>query len=191
MSKIVRNYYIKIVLQHNDGKRTAHYYGGEYTSKSGIHQIRWVNYDKKTIYKDLDSAVEKANEIYNTLYGDNNGETDDEVSVCSAPLKFAELTGEQLVELRKQITLNSLFISDYENTFGIPANIVCDFFDGFMSYLTELEQEKYGKTDMPWKEFYEEFDTEDNLVSWCQCHETFGDEENMSNDELEELIYGN
>ena len=51
-------------------------------------------------------------------------------------MKLKDLTNEQLIKLRKEIVLNSLFISDYENSFGIDPHNVCDFFD---SYLEECE----------------------------------------------------
>ena len=47
------------------------------------------------------------------------------------------MNSKTLWTLRKQIILNSLFISDYRNTFGIDPHVVCDFFDSFLSYLDE------------------------------------------------------
>ena len=47
------------------------------------------------------------------------------------------MNSETLWALRKQIILNSLFISDYRNTFGIDPHVVCDFFDSYLSYLDE------------------------------------------------------
>ena len=43
---------------------------------------------------------------------------------------------------------------------------MCDFFDGFMSYLTELEKEKYGKELDKIEDFFKEFDTFENLWEW-------------------------
>lgn len=93
-------------------------------------------------------------------------------------MKMKDLTIEQLAQLRKDIVLNSIYVSDYENRFDIDKHIVCDFFDGFMSYCEELEKEEFGEdSDMSMKDFFEKYDTIDNLVEWYYMHEEFGDEE--------------
>lgn len=52
------------------------------------------------------------------------------------------LKPEYLWPLRQQITLGSLYVSDYENNFGIRSNKVCDFFTSFWdSYCEELAKE--------------------------------------------------
>lgn len=70
---------------------------------------------------------------------------------------------ETLWKLRQEICLGSLFIRDYENTFGIDAHVVCDFFDGFCDYIWELAKEdgltefvdgKYDNKDELWNYFY-------------------------------------
>jgi len=48
------------------------------------------------------------------------------------------LDSNQLWELRKEIVLNSLYISDYENSFHIDPNAVCDFFDGYLEFLSDI-----------------------------------------------------
>ena len=47
------------------------------------------------------------------------------------------LTKHQLAKLRSEITLNSLYISDYENSLNIDARTVCAFFDGFVEYVAD------------------------------------------------------
>lgn len=69
----------------------------------------------------------------------------------------------QLAQLRKEIVLNSFFISDYNNSFGIDPNIVCAFFDGYMDYLCELEEET-GKDAFA-------LDNKTNLWAWYLCHD--------------------
>lgn len=83
-----------------------------------------------------------------------------------AKVKMSNLGKTQLKRLRSDIKLNSLFISDYENRYGIDPHEVCDFFDGFMSYLTELEKEKYGKELDKIEDFFKEFDNIENLWEW-------------------------
>lgn len=52
------------------------------------------------------------------------------------------LKDEYLWSLRQQITLGSIYVSDYENSFGIQPKKVCDFFTSFWdSYCQELAKE--------------------------------------------------
>lgn len=49
---------------------------------------------------------------------------------------------EYLWQLRQDITLGSLYVSDYRNSFGIKSEKVCDFFTSFWdSYCEELAKE--------------------------------------------------
>ena len=48
----------------------------------------------------------------------------------------------QTNRLAKDIVWNSLFISDYENRYGIDANIVSDFADGYLDWLCEEFKEE-------------------------------------------------
>ena len=47
------------------------------------------------------------------------------------------MTKQELQQLRQQITLNSLYTSDYENSFNIDPRQVQDFFDGWLEYCSE------------------------------------------------------
>lgn len=60
-------------------------------------------------------------------------------------------TFETIKRLRKEIILNSLFVGDYENTFGFDAHKVCDFFDGYVEFLEEIEEDE----------------NDENLERWC------------------------
>ena len=103
-----------------------------------------------------------------------------------ARLKFQDLTKEQLSKLRSEIVLNSLFVSDYENSFGFSPSSLCDFFDGYMEYLIDLAEEKYGKDKTSIIKVVEEFDNADNLFdyyftnddySWVEYEPEFTPEE--------------
>jgi hypothetical protein len=63
----------------------------------------------------------------------------------------------QLKRLRSDIVLNSIFISDYDNRYGIPAENVCDFFDGFMDYINEEIHQDWGysDSDLPYDKYWE------------------------------------
>lgn len=82
---------------------------------------------------------------------------------------FENLTLAELVKLRKEIVLNSLYISDYDNSFGFNPNHICTFFDGYVSYLEELaEEDGYTEWDNIFKMF-NLYDTEENLYAWFMC----------------------
>ena len=54
----------------------------------------------------------------------------------------------QTNRLTKDIVWNSLFISDYENRYGIDANIVSDFADGYLDWLCEEFKEEIGDNNI-------------------------------------------
>ena len=93
--------------------------------------------------------------------------------------RFENFTKEDLQSLRNEIVLNSLFVSDYNNSFGISAKSVCDFFDSYMEFLSELAFEDNFKIGNPSKgmhtydEFFDKYDTIDNLGNWYGCYESF------------------
>ena len=72
-----------------------------------------------------------------------------------------------LWDLRMEIVLNSLYVADYENSFGIPAKITCDFFMGYISYLEELEKENGEELDFD--SFFNKYDNAENLFDWWEC----------------------
>ncbi len=77
-------------------------------------------------------------------------------------------TKEKLWKLRQEIVLNSLYLHDYKNTFEIPNDICCAFFDGYMSYLSELAENK-GHVDKIEEVFAQ--DSLENLWDWFYCFE--------------------
>ena len=79
--------------------------------------------------------------------------------------KFEDLTIDELWKLRNEIVLYSLFIADYDNSFNFYPNDICDFFEGYASYLDELQSE--GDPAIPALEY----DNKENLWSWFNCYE--------------------
>ena len=86
---------------------------------------------------------------------------------------FETLTSEELWKLRQQISLNSLLVDHYKNSFGYNPSQVAEFFDGYYDYLWELAEEE-AETDNLTHEEVMEFDTETNLWAWFNCHDEFG-----------------
>ena len=81
---------------------------------------------------------------------------------------FAELTSAELLQLRKEINLNSIFIYDYTNSFGFNPWDICSFFDGYVSFLNELARED-GFEGIDY--YLTKYDTEENLYSWFLCYD--------------------
>ena len=82
------------------------------------------------------------------------------------------LTKVELKKLRSQITLGSLYVSDYHNSLRIDEHKVCNFFDGYLSYLDELIKEDYPNAkDNDWYGLLADYDTIDNLWDWYYCFE--------------------
>lgn len=81
---------------------------------------------------------------------------------------FENLTKEELLTLRKDIVLNSIFVYDYENSFGFDSHKVAVFFEGYVEYICELAEED-GIKDL--ERIFKVYDTEDNLWSWFNCYD--------------------
>ena len=80
-------------------------------------------------------------------------------------MKFKELNSEQLYALRKEIVLNSLFLKDYINSFGIDEKEVCDFFMGYVDYLYEIAEEDLH-IEYNLFEIVENYDNDNNLLNY-------------------------
>ena len=80
-----------------------------------------------------------------------------------------EMSKRNLWALRTEITLGSLYTSDYENSFQILPRTVQDFFDGYIEYLWELAEENNKKADIDFEDLVEIYDNADNLESWYYC----------------------
>ena len=79
-------------------------------------------------------------------------------------MELKDLTTEQLLQLRKEIVLNSLYISDYENSFGIDPHIVCDFFEGYVMNMEDLWKYEFAENRYNYEQNY--FDNEDNYWNY-------------------------
>lgn len=90
------------------------------------------------------------------------------------------MTKKDLWKLRQEIVLNSLFTNDYDNSFGINATIVQNFFDSYMEELSYLLQEKYDREEikeMSSDKYYKEIfklDNEENLYNFYESMENTG-----------------
>ena len=105
---------------------------GRFCAASDYYAHVEVKNDKGETYEvDCDTL-----EVYNTIW---------------------DLTHDELMELRGQVSLGSLYISEYSNTFGIDPHQVCDFCEGF--------GESIGWSD--------EEDTPENFAYYCEGVERY------------------
>lgn len=64
---------------------------------------------------------------------------------------ISDLSNEEMLQLRKQIVLNSLYFDDYENTLGVDVRETHDWFDGYMNDVYQraiddgVTDEEFGK----------------------------------------------
>lgn len=82
--------------------------------------------------------------------------------------KFEELTIDELWALRSEVVLNSIYLHDYENSFGFDRKDICNFMDGYIEYLCELMSD-YGIAEEDQMKRLDEFDNKDNLQRWFDC----------------------
>lgn len=102
----------------------------------------------------------------NIILADNY---DNSVNESENKIDPNNLTSDQLSKLRKDITLNSTFTDDYKNSLGIDPQLVQNFFDGYIEYLSEMIQEDIGEDkydeldDNDWYNYINKYDTLENL----------------------------
>ena len=73
----------------------------------------------------------------------------------------------QLWNLRKEIVLNSLYLYDYDNSFGLDSYSLSIFFDGYLEYLEEeMKYNIENYDDSMFFEYLKDYDNEDNLYDW-------------------------
>lgn len=97
--------------------------------------------------------------------------------------RLENFTREDLAKFRSEISLNSMYYSDFENSFGIDRNSSMLFFDSYLSFICGLADEDgfkwdyymngYPKPEHSWEEFLQKYDTTDNLEDWHGCYEDF------------------
>lgn len=81
-------------------------------------------------------------------------------------LRIRDLGKTQLWRLRQDIVLNSLFLNDYENRYGISAKQVCDFMDGYLEELYYIANEDgFDSEDV--FDVIEKYDSKDNLYNYA------------------------
>ena len=109
--------------------KTAIRLGIEYITLKGKTGIQGINFDEEYVpIKDGD-----VEEVYNAVRKELN------------EIHLQELTEKEVEELQEQIVMGSLYVSDYENTFGVNPNEVCSYADGYLE--AQDNPEEYGEYD--------------------------------------------
>lgn len=76
----------------------------------------------------------------------------------------------QLNRLYKQIIINSCYLRDYKNNYGIDPCEVCDFFMGYLDYLEEIiKEDNPAYYDGIFWVLFPWYDTPKNLHNWWLC----------------------
>jgi len=90
---------------------------------------------------------------------------------------FQNFTKKDLKELREQIRLGSIYISDADNNKGLESEYCYDFFDAYLTYICNLAKEEgYDENDAAFlTDVYENFDTIENLVYFHKYEFEFGE----------------
>lgn len=80
-----------------------------------------------------------------------------------------ELTKDELWQLREEIMLNSHYLADYENSFGIDEQEVCNFFEGYYDYIQERAKVAYDEDEIT-PQIMDGYDNADCLEAWFNCY---------------------
>jgi hypothetical protein len=88
--------------------------------------------------------------------------------------KLEDFTQEELWDLRKKISVGSMYYSDYANDYGISEKSLLLFFDSYLDDLEDrMKEDHENYTDQMWNELFNEYDNSDNLYCWWCCYEDF------------------
>ena len=79
---------------------------------------------------------------------------------------FENLTANELWNIRKQIKLGSIYVSDFNNREGYKAEDISNFFDGYVEYIYELMGEDGADEDA-----FSSYDNIENLERWFYCYD--------------------
>ena len=113
-----------------------------------IHTTSSLTYGSLCIYSiETDGhkiLYEGCDDDYHTLTDvDALTELYDEMRLEYDDVHISELTEEQVIELVEEITWNSIYHDDYNNTFGVDKKVVCSFAEGFL----DAKEEELGSWD--------------------------------------------
>ena len=129
--KVQRAEISRIMVEHNrdmfaPDARTAIRLGIEYVTLKGKADICGINFDEEIV----DIPDEDIPELRKA------------VKIEFKCVDIHELTEKEVEQLCKQIEFGSCYVDSYENAFGVPAEQVCEYADGWLE--TKENPEEYG-----------------------------------------------
>lgn len=93
-----------------------------------------------------------------------------------------ELTKEQLWKLRKEITLGSIYVDDYKNSFEIEPQSVCNFFDSFIEDAQQDDNGNFNNRNI------KEFDNAEELYNYyMSCENPFGESAELKENSIDKI----
>lgn len=88
--------------------------------------------------------------------------------------KFEDFSKEDLWKLRCEVIVNSPYLSDYHNSFGLDTNSVYDFFDSWLSYMqSEMEEDGHKDAGDKFFDYFDQYDNAETLEQWYYCFDDF------------------
>lgn len=159
------NYYLNGNLDENVSKYDASFYTLEEAIKYA--QEYYIDYvcEENTDMHEFGYLVTQAKHEIEENYFTNLIYTFEYDNLVCEILEEKWLGDNDLWNLRKEINLNSVFLSDYENSFGIPAKNVYKFFEGYNDYIYDrMSSEGENNFDTA----FSKYDNEEELISYCR-----------------------
>lgn len=81
---------------------------------------------------------------------ENGSETYASLNELSVYAEIVDLSFDELKSLREQISVGSIYLADYDNSFGVDRNVVCSICDGYLEWLDEMFGEELAdENDTP------------------------------------------
>lgn len=81
--------------------------------------------------------------------------------------RFEDFTKEDLWKLRCEVSVNSLYYSDFHNSFGLDTHSVSDFFEGWLDFVKEqMEEDGHKDAGDKFFDYFDEYDNPDTIDSW-------------------------
>lgn len=92
------------------------------------------------------------------------------------------LNKNELQRLRNQIVLNSVYVADFRNNMGIDEHVCCAFFDGYMSYISELFYEEHPNASD--KQYWDEIWSYDTIETLCDWYYGYFEQDPLKREEV-------
>ena len=70
--------------------------------------------------------------------------------------------------------MNSLYYSDFDNSFGLDNRSVSDFFEGWLDFIKEqMEEDGHKDAGNKFFDYFDQYDNAETLEQWYYCFDDF------------------